>query len=201
MEQRTLTINEHETPKSGPTGPRTGEGKAISSQNALKHGLTAAKPENAVAPTVRAQYEAFRRQYLDDFRPQGAIENTLMDMVILAAWQLYKIKQLETFAPVDLGLESLPGKSLKLARYRASNERLLFRSLAQLRAIQQERALRETDRTGAMPSHLAPGVRLQPIWSRLAWLSKPRRMTAGVAAAGPNNHQPGTSPSRPPRAA
>jgi hypothetical protein len=164
----------------GPTGPRTEEGKAISSRNAVTHGLTATKPENAVDPQVKAQYEALRIQYLDEFQPQGAIENTLMDMIVLAAWQLYKIKQMETFAAIDLGLAGRAGRSERLARYRASNERLLFRSLAQLRQIQQERALLAAAKSLALPARVAPGVRFQPLRAHLDWLAKPRAMSAAA---------------------
>ena len=166
------------------TGPRTGAGKAISSRNALKHGLSAMKPANAVDAGLRSQYESLRRQYLDEFQPQGAIENTLIDLVILAAWQLYKIRALETFAEIDLGDSGSAGASLRLARYRGANERLLFRSLSQLRHIQQQRALLAVGGTRAIPGRLAPGVCLQPILARLDSLTRPRVMTAGAGSAG-----------------
>jgi hypothetical protein len=170
------------------TGPRTDEGKAISSRNALKHGLSAMKFENAVDPDLRAQYHSLRQQYVDEFQPHGAIENTLIDMVILAAWQLYKIRAMETFAEIDLGDRDRSGRSIRLARYRGTNERLLFRSLSQLRQIQQERALLAVDKTNAAPARLAPGVRIQPVWARLDSLSKPRTMSAGAGAASPKRH-------------
>jgi hypothetical protein len=175
------------------TGPRTDEGKAISSRNALKHGLSAMKPENAVDPVLRDQYESLRQQYLDEFQPHGAIENTLIDMVILAAWQLYKIRAMETFAEIDLGAMGRSGHSIRLARYRGANERLLFRSLSQLRQIQQERALLAADKTHALPARLAPGVRVQPIWARLARLNKPRTMSAGAGGADPKRPHPASS--------
>jgi hypothetical protein len=166
------------------TGPRTEEGKAVSSKNALKHGLTAARAENAVDPELKAQYEALRRQYLDDFRPEGAIENTLMDLVVLAAWQLYKIRQMEMFARVDLGEPGEVGKSEKLARYRGHHERLLFRSLNQLRQIQQERAELRVERSAALPERLAPGVKVKPLAMRVERSRKqPRVMKAGVGGS------------------
>lgn len=165
----------------GATGPRTEEGKAVSSRNALKHGLTAMKAENAIDPELRAQYEGMRQQYLDEFRPEGAIENTLMDLVVLAAWQLYKIRAMETFAEVDLGEQGRMGRSERLARYRGANERLLFRSLNHLRAIQQERAELRVEKMAAAPERLAPGVRVRPLAARAERLKRqPRAMAAGA---------------------
>ncbi len=138
------------------SGPKTPEGKARSSQNAVTHGLRATKLENAVAPELRAAYEQLRQQYLDEYKPTGAIESTLLDMVIFAAWQLYKIREMELFTDIDLGAPGSLGRSEKLARYRGSHERLLFRSLNQLKQIQQERALLTTDRTAALPPTSRP---------------------------------------------
>ncbi len=167
-------------------GPRTPTGKARSSRNALKHGLRAKKLDNAVAPELRAAYDALRKQYLDEYRPSGAIESTLLDMVIFAAWQLYKIREMELFAEIDLGAPGSFGRSEKLARYRGSHERLLFRSLNQLKQIQQERALLATNKTAALPAHIPPAVRLKPLFAHLKFLSKhPKTHAASAASQNP----------------
>ena len=163
------------------TGPRTDAGKARSSANAVKHGLRATKIENAVAAELRAAYEALRQQYLDEYKPTGAIESTLLDMVIFAAWQLYKIREMELFTDIDLGSLGSFGRSEKLARYRGSHERLLFRSLNQLKQIQQERLLRETDQKAAIPAHLPPAVRLKTLQDHLKRLHRhPKTRTASA---------------------
>ena len=157
---------------STPTGPKTPEGKSKSSQNALKHGLRAKKIENAVSPTLRAAYEKLRQQYLHDYHPTGAIESTLLDMVIFAAWQLYKVREMELFTDIDMGAMGSFGRSEKLARYRGSHERLFFRSLNQLRQIQQERLLRESDQKAALPTQVPPAVRLKPLFAHIKSLTK-----------------------------
>jgi len=163
------------------SGPKTQSGKSRSSKNAVTHGLRAKRIENAVAPELRAAYEQLRQQYLDEYKPTGAIESTLLDLVIFAAWQLYKIREMELFSDIDLGAPGSFGRSEKLARYRGSHERLLFRSLNQLRQIQQERALLTTDKTAALPTHIPPAVRLKPLFSQLKSLSKhPKTRTASV---------------------
>ncbi|HPT28610.1 MAG TPA: hypothetical protein PLZ95_19480, partial [Bryobacteraceae bacterium] len=164
------------------SGPKTPEGKARSSANAVTHGLCATKLDNAVAPELRAAYEALRKQYFDEYRPTGAIESTLLDLVIFAAWQLYKIREMELFTDIDLGAPGSFGRSEKLARYRGSHERLLFRSLNQLRQIQQERALLTTDRTAALPTHIPPAVRLKPLFAHLKSLSKHHKTLSACAA-------------------
>ncbi len=178
--------NSTEEMTGGSTGPRTEEGKERSSRNAVKHGLTAMKAENAVDPEMKAQYESMRRRYLNEFKPEGAIENTLMDLVILAAWQLYKIRALEMFSEIDLGEMGRTRQSLRLARYRSSNERLLFRSLNQLRQIQQERAQMRVEKAATMPERVAPGVRVRPLAMRAERLNKqPKTMAVGAAAVEP----------------
>jgi len=163
-------------------GPKTDAGKARSSRNAVTHGLRATKLENAVSPTLRAEYEKLRQQYLDEYKPTGAIESTLLDMVIFAAWQLYKIREMELFTDIDLGAPGSFGRSEKLARYRGSHERLLFRSLNQLKQIQQERALLATDKSAALPAHIPPAVRLKPLFSHLKSLSKhPKTQNAAAS--------------------
>ncbi len=154
------------------TGPKTQSGKSRSSKNAITHGLRATKIDNAVAPELRAAYETLRNQYLDDYKPAGAIESTLLDLVIFAAWQLYKVREMELFTGIDLGAPGSFGRSEKLARYRGSHERLFFRSLNQLRQIQQERLLRQTDQKAALPTQIPPGVRLKPLFAHIKSLTK-----------------------------
>jgi hypothetical protein len=79
---------------------------------------------------------------------------------------------MELFTGIDLGAPGSFGRSEKLARYRGSHERLFFRSLNQLRQIQQERLLRETDQKAALPNQIPPAVRLKPLFAHLKSLTK-----------------------------
>ena len=161
------------------TGPKTQAGKSQSSKNAITHGLRAKKLENAVPPILQAAYEKLRQQYLHDYKPTGAIESTLLDMVIFAAWQLYKVREMELFTDIDIGVPGSFGRSEKLARYRGSHERLFFRSLNQLRQIQQERLLRETDQKAALPAQIPPAVRPKPLFAHPKTLQRhPKTKTA-----------------------
>jgi hypothetical protein len=164
------------------TGPKTQSGKSRSSKNAVTHGLRAKKIENAVPPALRQQYETLRRDYQSEYKPVGAIESTLLDMLIFAAWQLYKVREMELYADIDLGVMGSFGTSEKLSRYRASHERLMFRSLNQLRQIQQERLLRETDQKAALPPQNPPRVRRTPPFTHLKSLQRhPKTKTAATS--------------------
>ena len=75
------------------TGPRTDTGKQRSSQNALRHGLTAAAP---VLPSEdRAAYEQHRRQFFDEYQPATAAETQLVNELVDTAWRLNRIPLLE----------------------------------------------------------------------------------------------------------
>jgi len=156
------------------TGPRTEAGKAISSRNALKHGLRSSKPENAVPVEMRRAYSTLRNKFIDEYQPLGPTESALLDLVILAAWQLQRIHELEIFAPIDLDSPDDPssfGTNARLARYRASYERMFHTNLKQLSQIQQERLLHTVELTSLLPRLIPPGVRLKPLLSRLSEIS------------------------------
>jgi len=68
------------------TGPRTPEGKAIISQNALKHGLTASQA--IISSESQAEFEMYRDQMLDELVPVGAMESMLTERIISLSWRL-----------------------------------------------------------------------------------------------------------------
>src|SRR3954464_9270138 len=68
------------------TGPKSDEGKARASQNAVKHGLTAASP--VVLDEDPAAFEAFAREMTADLQPRGAMQRTLVERVVFIAWKL-----------------------------------------------------------------------------------------------------------------
>lgn len=75
------------------TGPRTPEGKAASSMNALKHGLTA---ETLVLPSENPEnFLAFAEDLLAALVPVGALEEILAERVIMNAWRLRRALRAE----------------------------------------------------------------------------------------------------------
>lgn len=75
------------------TGPKSQEGKARVSQNAIRHGLLARTPllrsENAEA------FTAFRDRLLQTLRPVGDLEAIHADRAVTLAWRLRRCANLE----------------------------------------------------------------------------------------------------------
>jgi hypothetical protein len=75
-------------------GPKTLEGRKSSSQNALKHGLTA---ESHVLPGESEQdFLELLRAHESTYHPANAIEKDLVDTMALARWRLRRLATLET---------------------------------------------------------------------------------------------------------
>jgi hypothetical protein len=76
------------------TGPKSPEGKARASRNALTHGLLA---RDVVNFGENAQeFDAFREGMMADLAPEGDTEEYLADRVVESAWRLRRIPRVET---------------------------------------------------------------------------------------------------------
>ena len=79
-----LTANRLNAQKS--TGPRTAEGKAAASLNAVQHGLRA---QAVVLPGEGPdEYRLYRQGLLADLRPQDLPETDLAERIVELAWRL-----------------------------------------------------------------------------------------------------------------
>ena len=84
------------------TGPRSAAGRAIASQNALKHGLRA---EHNVIPGEDAEeFDSFRQMMLDDLAPAGALELMLTDRIVAGFWKLHRAGRIETALLKELNI-------------------------------------------------------------------------------------------------
>jgi hypothetical protein len=122
------------------TGPKTPEGKAKSSRNALWHGVTA---ETLVLPDETA--EAFEELYLDLVRaygPADAAEEALVERIALGQWRLRRVWRAEAAAFREDCDSIWPDRMDKLARYEAMLERHLHRALVDLDRAQHLRRVR-----------------------------------------------------------
>src|SRR5512145_2757769 len=70
--------------RKGIGGPKTPQGRAISSQNALKHGLTAAS--FSIIASQQEAYEKLRTDLLIQIRPVGTIEEEIFEHVAQSAF-------------------------------------------------------------------------------------------------------------------
>ncbi len=98
------------------TGPRTEEGKAASSRNALKHGLTA--HTTLLSTENQADLDVFADGVKKDLNPLNTIEEDLVAQIIDCQWRLrrvgvYEARCLEADPP---DFKSLTAMSLHAAR-------------------------------------------------------------------------------------
>jgi hypothetical protein len=130
------------------TGPRTPEGRARSSQNARTHGLTAR--DVIVAADEREEFEELLNDYQAEVKPQGAIQCTLFDELVAAAWNLRRIRRMETTLCSSTSFEDclkddeLQQKLDRLARHQTRIERTFHRSLKELKALQTNSIIEAT---------------------------------------------------------
>ena len=84
------------------SGPTSTTGKAASSRNAMRHGLTNLHP--VVTETDRPEYEALREELLDSLRPVGFLQDLTVQRLVNAAWNMQRCLKLE-----NLVMESVDG--------------------------------------------------------------------------------------------
>jgi hypothetical protein len=131
------------------TGPQTDEGKARSSQNARTHGLTAA--QLVIAAEDREEFDELHAELKADIRPQGALQQILFDQLVASAWNLRRIRRMETELTASaktyldiLDNPDLTAKLDRLARHQTRIERTFHRSLRELKLLQTDAALAPT---------------------------------------------------------
>ena len=75
------------------TGPRTEAGKASSSRNASRHGLTNMKP--VVTEADRPEFQALRTELLQSLQPTGFLQGLTVQCILNAAWNMQRCLKLE----------------------------------------------------------------------------------------------------------
>ena len=126
------------------TGPRTPEGKAQVSQNALQHGLTSR--HLVIPPDQQQEFDDLQASLLADLDPQGAIETVVFHDLLHAAWNLHRYRIIEAqYSSPDSSVFLDPQASAvldRLSRYQSRTQRAFYKSLGELRILQTNRALR-----------------------------------------------------------
>jgi hypothetical protein len=122
------------------TGPRTPAGKTRSAQNASKHGLTAR--EVIITAGEQEEFDDLLANYQADVKPQGAIQQTLFNQLVAAAWNLRRIGRMESelcgqASHQDLlANHDLQCQLDRLARHQTRIERCFHRCLKELKTLQ-----------------------------------------------------------------
>jgi len=71
------------------TGPRTREGKAAISKNAVKHGLLASQA--VISSESREDFDINRDRILSDLVPESPMESMLAERIVVLSWRLIRI--------------------------------------------------------------------------------------------------------------
>ena len=135
------------------TGPRSLEGRARVSQNAISHGLTA--KHLVIREDEREEFAVFQNSLAEDLRPQGALETVTYHELLHAAWTLARLRRIEAEiccgSPMDLHDPDTARVLDRLGRYQARAQRAYYRAMQELRVLQTNRAFRDTklDKTTA----------------------------------------------------
>jgi hypothetical protein len=126
------------------TGPRTPEGKASVSHNALRHGLTA--QHLVIRPEQQEEFNSLQDSLRDELDPQGAIEIITFHDLLHAAWNLHRFRCLEAECssgnPTDFSEPATTTVLDRLGRYQSRAQRAYYKAIHELRTLQTNRALR-----------------------------------------------------------
>lgn len=94
------------------TGPRTTRGKALASQNSLKHGLSAG--QTVIALESRDEFELYRKQFLDELAPQTPMESMLAERIVNLSWRLKRAGRFQNQTIDALNAPAPPSPLTKL---------------------------------------------------------------------------------------
>jgi hypothetical protein len=129
----------------GQTGPRTPEGKAISSQNAVKYGIFSQTPyRNEIE---KAQWEEHRAGYFERYNPIGIPEIDLVGAIAHDNFRLIRMRAIEddifcrtpeADAPEEVW-QARHKEINNLALYMQRTHRLIEREMESLKELQDER--------------------------------------------------------------
>ena len=163
------------------TGPRTPEGKAISSANSTKHGLSGGF--RVLPGETQEEFDDLIAEYYRTFAPTNTHERFLVEEIVQARWRLARARRLEAGIVEDMiaireavNADAAMSAALyndtarpftELQRYAASIERTAYRALQQLLALRKlaAQAARDAARRNE-PNSASPGDPRQPAATR-----------------------------------
>ena len=75
------------------TGPRTPEGRAAVSQNAVKHGLLIR--QNVISSESQADFDLYRERMLVELAPASPMESMLAERIVTLSWRLKRAGRIQ----------------------------------------------------------------------------------------------------------
>jgi hypothetical protein len=122
------------------TGPKTPHGKAASSRNAIRHGLTAS--QLLLPGEDAAAYESLHLSLTQSHSPAAGLETILVDQIAQCVWRLNRARRIERDI-LDRDLIAVGGELGpqldKILRYVTAIEREFHRAVRELTALQAAR--------------------------------------------------------------
>ncbi len=149
------------------TGPKTDAGKAKSSRNNLRHGLTLGIL--VLDDADRAQFCEFEAKMRAELKPEGLMECEAFQQFLDAAARLKKVRALlgAIYAKCDddpLVVPETEAEMAQLIRYRAAAEMAIYRSIKILRELQTTRLFRlfhvTPEEQLVIPPLVKPGLKM-----------------------------------------
>ncbi len=96
------------------TGPRTSEGKAAVSQNAVKHGLLTR--HDVISSESQADFDLYHQQLLDELTPVSPMESMLAERIVTLSWRLKRVCRIQNQAIDALNPDNTSSPLTKLTQ-------------------------------------------------------------------------------------
>jgi len=108
------------------TGPRTNEGRAAISQNAVKHGLSAR--QTVISSESPADFDLYRGRLLAELAPASPMESMLAERIVTLSWRLKRAGRIQNQTIDAMNADNTSNPLTKLT------ESLLFKNRDQSQA-------------------------------------------------------------------
>ncbi len=105
------------------TGPRTRQGKAIVSKNAVKHGLLA--HQVVISSERREDFDIHRDRIIKDMVPGTPMESMLAERIVILSWRLKRIDHIQNQTIDALNARNTSGPLTKLTKSLLFKDNLL----------------------------------------------------------------------------
>lgn len=129
------------------SGPKTIKGKVTVAQNALKHGIFS--KQLVLDDESKEEFKKVKEEFYEQFKPEGFLEVLFWERALSAIWRLSRIGKIESLIIAEAGNSPFRegnigdafggysgGQLALMSRYEITLEKILFKSLSELRALQ-----------------------------------------------------------------
>jgi hypothetical protein len=125
------------------TGPKTDEGKATSSQNAIRHGIFVTKLLNGAATETASEIQELAAGLREHYKPDGIMEEILVQKIVV---ETARYSRVLGFEQPESGYNRMYFLVCldKIMRYTTSTSRSLYRAIEELERLQAARKARES---------------------------------------------------------